>query len=337
MVSPPPAHPPLLVAPSGLATSTSFPMCPSTRTPPPPWTHAPPPVSRSLAAFPGALAEPPRVGGGLAELGPSSEGGEGGAGAPQPQGRPGYQPRPSQAPPLAGPAPALAAARPRQAEPQEHRGGGGEEGGERAVRPWLPGAGLGGAFFFSQFPLAGSRKPGAAGRSGRDAEAAQESPRGARRSSRGSSVRAEPHAAAPPLLRRKPAQPPPRPDPRPRSRLPDPRGPIPAPRPPLPPPPNFHRPSAARPLDPVVGVARAPAPGCPPQPGGGVPVPGPRSRGGRPWQGPGGWQRGGHPACLAHPHSLPLASASLPSPRGADGSSAGAWAEDRGGRPGRLG
>lgn len=120
--------------------------------------------------------------------------------------------------------------------------------GERAVRPRLPGAGLGGAFFFfSQFPLAGSRKPGAAGRSG---------PRCSSSSSRsrpGAAAAAAAEAAAggveppwPPLLRKKPAQ----------LLCADPRAPVPAPRPPRLYPiastpasasANFHAASAARP------------------------------------------------------------------------------------------
>lgn len=58
MPSPPPARAPSMVAPSQSVPSSSFPSCPSTRMPPPPRTPSPP-VSRSLAAFPGALAEPP--------------------------------------------------------------------------------------------------------------------------------------------------------------------------------------------------------------------------------------------------------------------------------------
>ena len=124
-VSPPPTCPPPHVAPLGSAFSISFPRAPPPGRPLPSDPSSPPLVSRSLAAFPGALAEPPRVGGSLAELGPSPAGGEGGAGAQQSQRRPGRQPGPSKAPPHwprpSSPAPALAAARPRQAEPQERR------------------------------------------------------------------------------------------------------------------------------------------------------------------------------------------------------------------------
>lgn len=139
--------------------------------------------------------------------------------------------------------------------------------GERAVRPRLPGAGLGGAFFFfSQFPLAGSRKPGAAGRSG---------PRCSSSSSRsrpGAAAAAAAEAAAggveppwPPLLRKKPAQ----------LLCADPRAPVPAPRPPRLYPiastpasasANFHAASAARPGSTPMGewwAAGAWVPGCP--------------------------------------------------------------------------
>lgn len=208
--------------------------------------------------------------------------------------------------------------------------------GERAARPRLPGAGLGGAFFFfSQFPLAGSRKPGAAGRSGPRCSSSRSRP--------GPAAAAAAEAAAggaepprPPLLRKKPAQTPPRPYPC--AHIPVPRFPRPGPGAPTPASAsaNFHAASAARPGSTPMGEWGAP--GCPPQPGGGAPVPGPRSRGGRPGsRAPAGDTAVGTLPASRTPHSLPLASASLPSPSGADGNPAGAWAEDRGGRPGAAG
>lgn len=122
IVSPPLACGLPLVTPSRSAPSTSLPTCSSTRTPPPPRTPSPL-VSRSLAAFPGALAEPPRVGGVLALSWVPTQ--RAVRGAPERRRRRDAPPRTGHAHRLRpGPAPAPAAARPRQEELQEHRGGG---------------------------------------------------------------------------------------------------------------------------------------------------------------------------------------------------------------------
>lgn len=115
-------------------------------------------------------------------------------------------------------------------------------------------------FFFSQFPLAGSRKPGAAGRSGPRCSSSSRSRPGAAAAAAAEAAAGGAEPPRPPLLRRKPAQPPPRPDP---------RTPIPAPRPPRPDPgaptpapasANFHAASAARPGSTPMGEWGSPAP-----------------------------------------------------------------------------
>ncbi|XP_032476201.1 SH3 domain-containing kinase-binding protein 1-like [Phocoena sinus] len=169
--------------------------------------------------------------------------------------------------PPQGPAPAPATARPRQAEPQERRAGGGggggdddydedgdddddddEEEGSAGGAAAAAGRWTGRRFFFfflSQFPLAGSRKPGAAGRSGPRYSSSRSRPGPAAAAAEAAAGGAEP--PRPRLLRKKPAQTPPRPYPC--AHIPVPRFPRPGPGAPTPASAsaNFHAASAARP------------------------------------------------------------------------------------------